>query len=304
MTAASQSEGKPPNSNCYRVGIALLTALMLATLPACPFTFGDDLVLSGTAYHAASKAPFEGALVLGIYKQCRSGFAATTCFCVRTAAVRTGPDGTFRFPVTPTEGKPWLAIFAPNHYLKDAEMPLAEVLRKRDKSSYLGWDLWLATQDPENPDFRYESGSDLPCREPASQEAAEAGLEFGKAINAERARLLQLLVDSARQKPMTPKDKSDIARMEYEIDVLLLGDAAAREKQDKFAQRRAMFRGCRFDFDPQSLVCCFGFVDTSRTPLLAEILKKEKIKFELEKGSVCVRRQDEERVGELQRNTP
>ena len=293
-----------PNSHPYRLGIALLTALMLATLPACPFIFKDDLVLSGTTYHAASQAPFEGALVLGIYKQCSPTLGSERCVCVRTAAVRTGPDGTFRFPVTKAEGAPALAVFAPNHYLKKAEIPSVQVRQRRDKSSYLGWNLWLATQEPETPDLLYGSGRDLPCRESATPEAAQAGLEFFKAVNAERARLLQLLIASARQKPMTPKNKKEIAQMEYETDVLLLGDAAAREKQQKLAELRAMTRGCRFDYDPQSFACCFGFVDPSRTPLLAEVLKNEKIKFKTENGSVCVRRQDDERVGDLQREMP
>lgn len=292
-------------STCYRFGIAMLAALMLSTFSGCPFAANDDLVLSGTAYHAASKVPFEGALVLGIYKRCRSGLAGIACFCVRTAAVRTGPDGAFRFPVTPTEGAPRLAIFAPNHYLKEAEIPSAQVQQRRDKSSYLGWDLWLATQDPENPDFRYESESDLPCREPASQEAAQAGLEFEEDTKAERARLLQALVDSARQKPMTPTKKSEVARMEYDIDVLQLGNAAAQEKLQKFRQFRATYRGCGWDSqNPESLVCCFGFTDKSRTPLLADTLKKEQIKFKLESDSVCVRQQDNEKVIVLQLATP
>ena len=277
---------------------------MMIALTGCPFEAKGELVLSGTAYHAASKKPFDGALVIGIYKQCRSGFAATSCFCVRTAAVRTGPDGVFKFPVTPTEGAPRLAIFAPNHYLKDFSLPTAESQRLRDKASYIDWNLWIATQDPENPDFRYESGNDLPCQEPVSTEAARAGLEFAEATKAERARLLQVLVDSARRKPLAAAKKLEVERMEYDIDVMRLGNAAAEEKRLRAREFRTIHTTSRTAHSPEDLANCFSFTDKSRTPLLAEALKKEQIKFELQGEGICVRPQDSRRVGALQSATP
>ncbi|MGB8817511.1 MAG: hypothetical protein WCC66_06270, partial [Rhizobiaceae bacterium] len=117
---------------------------------------------------------------------------------------------------------------------------------------------------------------------------------------------LQVFFDSARQKPTTPAKATEVARMEYEIDVLQLGDAAARAKRDKLSQLRGTSESCSLDSQyRQKLLCCFGFADESRAPLLAETLKKEQIKYRLDGAFVCVLRQeDNERVRGLQNATP
>ena len=218
---------------------SVLTAVVVAMplllpLAGCHFADRGSHELAATVYNAVSKEPFEGAMVVAIYKQCGSSFAATACWCVRTAAVRTGKDGVFKFPVTATEGLPELAIFAPGHYLKDFQLPTPEAYKKRDKSYYTSWDLWLAPQDPENPAFRYESARELPCQRAVSEEDARAGEEFEAATNAERARLLHVVVDRARQNAeRKPEKNGAIASMERTIDVLQPGEARAEAKAQK-----------------------------------------------------------------------
>jgi len=287
-------------------GFVTLTAVMflLFALSERSFAAKNGLVLSGTAYNAATKAPFEGAIVLGIYKRCGGNLAVSACWCVRTSAVRTGKDGVFEFPVTAAEGYPELTIFAPNHYLKDFELPPSKSRHWWDKKFYAGWDLWLAPQDPDYPDFRYARGEALSCRRASSKEDARAGMEFEATTNAEHARLLRIVVDKAHRSIQTAEQKRAIVNMEQTIDVLELGPQGAQAKAHEAFKLRTVSVSRVIGAKAEDFSCCFEFADPSRATLFAGMVEKDQIMLKFKKESICVRASDADRANALQLDIP
>jgi hypothetical protein len=155
----------------------------------------SKLRLTGTVFDAASKAPIEGAYVIAIYKELRSGPAATRAFCVGAKVTHTGKDGTYAFPVEKRDGySPFeTAVIYPGHYTKHSIFPESEQWQKQDAVAYSGRDFYLAEQNPANPNWRFGLPEKDTCREARSAEDKVAADDFDLKTTAEQDRLKRQL---------------------------------------------------------------------------------------------------------------
>ncbi len=169
--------------------LLLLTVCTAAAIASCwPWEQQKkiDFELTGQVLDIGTKQPLEGAFVIAIYKEVKSGFAATANYCVKTRGMYTGKDGKFHFPVEKLDGNSpyWVSAIKPDYYYVISEVAPPKIHREQGIAAYSGRNVYLARQDLANPKISGD-GDDILCRRAASKDDIAASIEFLKISLAE-----------------------------------------------------------------------------------------------------------------------
>lgn len=140
-----------------------------------------DFELTGQVLDNDTKQPLEGAFAIAIYKEIKSGFAATANYCVKTKGMYTGKDGKFHFPVEKLDGNSpyWVSAIKPDYYYVISDIAPPKIHYEQGVAAYTGRHVYLAKQDPTNPK-NSGAGDDIVCYRAASREDVAASIEFLK----------------------------------------------------------------------------------------------------------------------------
>ena len=164
---------------------ALLAVLCAtATLAVC-WPWDDkklDFELTGRVLDNETKQPLEGAFVIAIYKEIKSGFAATANYCVKTRGMYTGKDGKFHFPIEKLNGNSpyWVSAIRPDYYYVTSEIAPPKIHQAQGLAAYTNRDVYLAKQDPAKWNDKIRPGDDIFCNNAGSREDVAASIVFYK----------------------------------------------------------------------------------------------------------------------------
>ena len=163
--------------------LLVLTCATATLLAAWPWDREKkiDFKLTGQVLDNDTKQPLEGAFVIAIYKEVKSGFAAAANYCVKTKGMYTGKDGKFHFPVEKLDGNSpyWVSAIKPDYYYVISDIAPPKIHREQGAAAYSGRNIYLAKQDPANPRVSGD-GDDILCRRAASRDDVAASIEFLK----------------------------------------------------------------------------------------------------------------------------
>lgn len=143
--------------------------------------------VTGTVYDAATKKPMAGAYVVAMYTFVRA-FHGSSTYCWKSRSQVTGPDGRFRFPLEKLgPGNPEVHAVVEGYYVKEEETPTSPDWHPESAEFYLDRDIYLARQDPENPNpyFLLGEGCTPEFKNPDDSIALN---EFARRVNAESMR--------------------------------------------------------------------------------------------------------------------
>lgn len=165
--------------------LALLAVLCAtATLAAC-WPWEEKKIgfeLTGRVLDNETKQPLEGAFVIAIYKEIKSGFAATANYCVKTRGMYTSKDGKFQFPIEKLNGNSpyWVSAIKPDYYYVTSRIAPVKIHQAQGVEAYTDRDVYLAKQDPAKWNDSIGAGDDIFCRNAASKNDMAASLIYYK----------------------------------------------------------------------------------------------------------------------------
>jgi hypothetical protein len=140
---------------------------------------------TGAVIDHETKEPIEGAYVLALYRIVRSGPAATTTWCVKSAGMFTGKDGKYRFPIKELNGlSPQVYAIKPDYILMRTKVPPIWNENSWLLDAYQGWDVHLKKKNKDSTELGFNA--EHYCGYAKTREDAAASVQFMKLLLEER----------------------------------------------------------------------------------------------------------------------
>lgn len=154
-----------------------------------------DFELTGRVLDRDTRQPIEGAYVIAVYQEMAGDFIiGIKTWCVKTRGMYTDVDGQYHFPVERLDGaSPDITAYAikPGYvHVGWSKAPTAEEMRHQNAEVYSRRDIYLAPQNPTQPNWKLdlrESGDY--CWRAKVREDAAASAQFLRIELAEFRRL-------------------------------------------------------------------------------------------------------------------
>jgi len=193
--------------------VAAVALGSVAAYCAPPGTFRRiDFDLTGRVLDEDTKAPIEGAYVVGNYLESRSSMAASVFACIKTVGTYSDKSGNYRLPIDKLDAISPQDVTAikQGYYGNNRVIVPRHIARQQKREAYTNRDIYLRKQDPQNPNFRFGDGQEA-CIHAESRESVEASIRFLKIevdeltrLNAEPRRIGNAKEELARLESRPP----------------------------------------------------------------------------------------------------